>query len=727
MINQRIADKDRLDKQKLIDEQKQLDLIMYNLTSEIEKLESEKNMLEVQIEKLNGKIDFLEQNISNANADYQTLHKEKNRLLQLWSGVVINIQQRDNLLINCRRELKEQEERVRSKTIDLMGYKKKTQMEMEENEALMLQKTRAEYDLSSAQRQVHNEMTKIESIDREMNQLKAAIDLTEKELTKATYEVERIRQINGPLQSEVDKHARIKVEIEEEMMTLLKDQITNDKAAQYLAKMYHEKQHKSRSMEIVLNTQENQLAQITLNIENWRSMNSELQGMLNALTKEYNEAEKYVNSLTEEHSKNQQLQSRRQRTIDTLNKKLESLVEATGHTEGESELDMKAQELEKSIRNAEEKTHKLEIIWLRMQSHVVTLATKHSDQQELMHNLRRQLIISEHRSVKLNKEVNALQNEDQNLTKRINNIVARLQVVNAQLLNKRGCKADSMKQCELTQVEFSKKLLDSETNCAHLEQEINDLENDIIELESLLMAKQKEVLSWDGLVRHAVENIQSYKAEMKEGSDLIGMKTEIHRMQVRLANLKQISDKLLHDLDNCVNQRESIVDKAEVRDKKGDSDKSRMKLNAKIEETKIKIKKAKKQLQSLENKNKNIEDEQNMFLRDLEDIKSAQKLQDIEEAHLDEEIMYCQLIKAHNTERIILKQHRAKKIAQLQDHHIQQLSMRNDSIAASLDHQNKMNNNLVEICHVLKESFPQYKHQLNRILNTLKKRETVCV
>lgn len=50
---------------------------------------------------------------------------------------------------------------------------------------------------------------------------------------------------------------------------------------------------------------------------------------------------------------------------------------------------MKAQELEKSIRNAEEKTHKLEIIWLRMQSHVVTLATKHSDQQELMHNLRR--------------------------------------------------------------------------------------------------------------------------------------------------------------------------------------------------------------------------------------------------------------------------------------------------------------------------------------------------
>lgn len=79
-----------------------------------------------------------------------------------------------------------------------------------------------------------------------------------------------------------------------------------------------------------MNTQENQLAQITLNIENWRSMNSELQGMLNALTKEYNEAEKYVNSLTEEHSKNQQLQSRRQRTIDTLNKKLESLVEATG-------------------------------------------------------------------------------------------------------------------------------------------------------------------------------------------------------------------------------------------------------------------------------------------------------------------------------------------------------------------------------------------------------------
>lgn len=80
----------------------------------------------------------------------------------------------------------------------------------------------------------------------------------------------------------------------------------------------------------MLNTQENQLAQITLNIENCRSLNSELQNMLASLTKEYNEADKYVNSLTEEHSKNQHLQSRRQRTIDTLNKKLEALVEASG-------------------------------------------------------------------------------------------------------------------------------------------------------------------------------------------------------------------------------------------------------------------------------------------------------------------------------------------------------------------------------------------------------------
>lgn len=34
-------------------------------------------------------------------------------------------------------------------------------------------------------------------------------------------------------------------------MTLLKDQITNDKAAQYLAKKYHEKQNKSRAMVII--------------------------------------------------------------------------------------------------------------------------------------------------------------------------------------------------------------------------------------------------------------------------------------------------------------------------------------------------------------------------------------------------------------------------------------------------------------------------------------------
>lgn len=96
-----------------------------------------------------------------------------------------------------------------------------------------------------------------------------------------------------------------------------------------------------------------------------------------------------------------------------------------------------------------------------------------------------------------------------------------------------------------------------------------------------------------------------------------------------------------------MSQRESIVDKAEIRDKKGESDKSRKQLAAKIEETKIKIKKLKKELKILESKNKSMDDERNMIMRDLEDIKAAQKMQEIEEAHLDEEIMYCQLIKAN--------------------------------------------------------------------------------
>lgn len=42
---------------------------------------------------------------------------------------------------------------MRSKSLDLIGYKKRTQLEMEENEMLALQKSRAEYDLSSAERQ----------------------------------------------------------------------------------------------------------------------------------------------------------------------------------------------------------------------------------------------------------------------------------------------------------------------------------------------------------------------------------------------------------------------------------------------------------------------------------------------------------------------------------------------------------------------------------------------
>lgn len=55
---------------------------------------------------------------------------------------------------------------------------------------------------------------------------------------------------------------------------------------------------------------------------------------------------------------------------------------------------------------------------------------------------------------------------------------------------------------------------DSETNCAQLEQEINDLLNEITELEDMLLAKQKEVLSWDGLVSFVTFAFVPFRAYM---------------------------------------------------------------------------------------------------------------------------------------------------------------------------------------------------------------------
>lgn len=57
------------------------------------------------------------------------------------------------------------------------------------------------------------------------------------------------------------------------------------------------------------------------------------------------------------------------------------------------------------------------------------------------------------------------------------------------------------------------------------------------------------------------ETTKKLREERNGGGDIAIMKSEIHKMEMRLSHLRGIQDKLIHDMEHCVARRDIILNK----------------------------------------------------------------------------------------------------------------------------------------------------------------------
>lgn len=98
-----------------------------------------------------------------------------------------------------------------------------------------------------------------------------------------------------------------------------------------------------------------------------------------------------------------------------------------------------------------------------------------------------------------------------------------------------------------------------------LEAQITDLEEEKVNLSNELIERNREALVWEKKLIMAKETKAQMDQEKQAEGEIGTMKAEIHRMSVRLTQLKRAQDKLIQDLNGCVSRRDSIITTAEAR------------------------------------------------------------------------------------------------------------------------------------------------------------------
>lgn len=601
-VAKRITCKDDREQAAQAQERRKMDLFLFNLDATVRRLENELTNLNEQIVDQDAIINDLNRSLADGNSDLEILQGEHKRLYQAWGEVIVAIQQRDKVLTKTRADLNHEYETHKILQNSIENTKKAAAKGKETYEKLSRFKNRIVGDLMRLENDYVRDSEENDKILTGIDNFNLLLERTDDDLKHARTEGLVIQNHLNRLLLQMDRQGKQRYTLEEKILELLQDQITSDKASDYRAKLLREVQERRRNLEITMSDTENQLANILLDLEKWKNTVQKTKENIDQLQKEHDEVDLVSKNIQNEISDFKNQIVRKMRSLDMLNKELDRLIKVAGGQEI-NPLEMKALELEKDIDDLDGQIRDSQKFWLSLQSNVVNLSQKRTHQLNDVIIARKQLLVIEQRALKFESDLARIQGENRDTTRLLNSMNCKFSQLNAKLYEQKKDHEKEEHQCEMAHQEVNIRLEDAELEILQLEEEIESIKNEIEQTKYLVMEKHHESLSWETKYKMAVETKKYCDAEMANNSEIALMKAEIHRMEVRLSQLKRGQERLKQDLDLSVNQRGHIFDTANARDKVSHHtrSKSRSVLQHKMNEIKNKIKQLQAEIVGTEN------------------------------------------------------------------------------------------------------------------------------
>ncbi|EDS25778.1 cohesin-subunit [Culex quinquefasciatus] len=714
-VAKRVASKDVKDQMAAAEEKRKKDLLVFNLDAEVRRKERELEGIEEQIKEQEGATDVINRSLADANSDLEVLQHEHKRLFQAWGEVIVAIQQRDRVLSRTKEELEkvyEEHKVIKSKT-DIT--KKTAAKEMEQNEKLSGFKARIQGDINVLEKQVNKEQEEEDKLTRELDHYALILEQTEADMLKAQQEGLLIANHLKSLRQTLNQQNQKKFELEEQILELLQDQITTDKAGESQGKTLRETQEKRRELEIGMSDTEHKLSIALLDLEKWRGIVEKSKG-----EKEHDSLDNEARKYDDEIKIIKEIIATKLRKLDSLNRQLEQLItQAGGHELNPDEL--KLLDVQHDILELDAKIKEAQENWLKLQNSVVSLSEKRVQQLNDINYSRKKLLLVEQKAIKIETRLEEVLSENREIVRSLSTLNSRLDTVSLELFKTKKTHEKEEMECEISHQQTTERLREAELSVLNLEQDLADLGKEIDECKQEVLDKHREALSWETKYKMSYEAKKFKDEESAQNSEIGIMKAEIHRMQVRFSQLKRMQEKLVTDLENTVHHREHIFDSVNAREKVyGSKFKSRSTMQHKINELKNKLKIVFGEISDTEKNLIEIDTAQKLLQAEIENKSQQIEEEKIQTSLIKSEIEQATLLKQENLDYIVRHQYRARRYRAFAGAN-QLPKFRNEIlIQADLQRQREINETIGGIVENLMIDFPGQRFNLSKIWQTLK-------
>ncbi|XP_065341918.1 coiled-coil domain-containing protein 40 [Cloeon dipterum] len=718
---QRQTEKAQVDKKVLIEEKRKQDEFVYRLTCQVSDLQTVLAKLNHQIAAKDKEEIQLKQAVKTAELELDELDQDQHRFSQVWQRLLVSAKNKDaeQIRLNEKKSRLDEELKIALKTNE--EYKKGLEMEKEKNEQHLALYKKVRRDKAILEMQIRREQKRIEDLQEQIEKSNAMVGMTEDD----------IKEVKRALRSKESKVSVLEVEIlnlkgsmldlEKKILEALNEQAMQDKSVQFMINkvdeliIFLEEEEKQKAQK------EMQLAQAELEVQKLKHEEAQIREYLKQQTEKVDHANSELKSTEQDLRKAQTELLVKQGKLDKISVKLAKHTEKNGDR---NFIETRIQDLEDDIKIVSAEAEKMQKIILRKE---VALMDKNEKVE------------------KFRAEIQMLQRSLDNLQYKSKQQVGELEKLNA-------LKSVTNKNCECQALVLSnvdKEMAKMKAECQNLqksnllsfgnieaavkeeESKMQDLSGKLIalgderkQLYDCLRMLQTDQVELESNLSLANETKLSIERERGSQGEISAMKTEIHRMEVRLGQLKRAQEKLKLDLNQCVLRRDLMVDSNRVRNSKQSvTNTAWLKATRKYETLKYNNNQLKSKLDKYEGDKvslKVIEKEINGLESELDKKKGEIKRIAEPLKTMEMQLYHMRLTKKENLEQLVHRQRIVRGLTDAKIGRYRTLCKTESSLMTEEEKQRVTHSNLISVIESLQPDFPQFGPQLHSTMAMLK-------
>eukprot|EP00164_Ancoracysta_twista_P003533 GFYU01004715.1.p1 GENE.GFYU01004715.1~~GFYU01004715.1.p1 ORF type:complete len:407 (+),score=177.88 GFYU01004715.1:64-1221(+) len=368
--------------------------------------------------------------------------------------------------------------------------------------------------------------------------------------------------------------------------------------------------------------------------------------------------------------------------------------------------------LQKEIARKGKEGQQMQRHWIKNQTELVAMVNEANVQSEKVMELHSQETILDQKRLRLDSMHTQQMSEIKQLQRSMQNLHHEMSRLNGLISTNKDMQHSLVNQNYNMEHDFVVKLQDKEQESIRFEANIISIKEEKARILEDIVEAERQIMQWEKKIELERETQATLDPETGD-NEREGMKKEIHRMELRLKQLKRKQEELIGNMEQAIHKRESIAQKGRVPSKS--TGVSQAAIRKAIATLKKNIKKTSQDGATYTKNIKWLEQTQRQRNEETDEVQQEiARLHEIVE-DTQKEITKMQFLRKQNSDDVSRYQRMVKRYNAVAEGKYK-LSGSEDSIEREIERQHRKRETVHDIMENLCTEFPHLNDELELLL-----------